>query len=82
MAAKAIASRGHGLMRSITAKSFYLLKVEVDGMTPEEARDLWTQVEPFFPGICARASSRRRDAVWLELVRKLQLVKRKAEGEG
>jgi hypothetical protein len=80
MAAKAVASRGQSLMRSITAKPFQLLKVEVDGMTPEEARDLWAQVGPFFPGVCARASSRRRDAAWVELVRKLQLVKRKAEG--
>jgi hypothetical protein len=49
-------------------------------MTDEEARNIWAQVETFFPGVCARASSRRRDAAWVELVRKLQLVKRKAEG--
>jgi hypothetical protein len=80
MAAKAVASQGHGLMRSITAKPFYLLKSEVDGMTDEEARNIWAQVETFFPGVCARASSRRRDAAWVELVKKMQLVKRKAEG--
>jgi len=82
MAAKAVTSRGHNLMRSITAKPFHLLKAEVDGITDEEVRDLWAQLEPFFPGVCARASSRRRDAAWLELVRKMQLVKLRAEGGG
>jgi hypothetical protein len=82
MAAKAVTSQGHSLMRSITAKPFHLLKVEVDGMTDEEARNIWAQVEPFFPGVCARASSRRRDAAWLELVRKMQLVKLRAECGG
>jgi hypothetical protein len=82
MAAKAVASRGRGLMRNITVKPFHLLKAEVDEMTDEEARDVWTRLEPFFPGICARASSRRRDAAWLELVRKMQLVRRRAEGGG
>ena len=80
MAAKAVTSWGYSLMRSITAKPFYLLKSEVDGMTPEEARDFWVRLEPFFSGVCARASSRRRDAAWLELVRKMQIVRRKAEG--
>ena len=82
MAARAVASRGHGLMRSITAKPFHLLKAEVDEMTDEEARDVWVQLEPFFPGVCARASSRKRDEAWLELVRKMQLVRRRAEVGG
>lgn len=58
---RTVDSRDHGLMRRITVKPFYLLKAEVDGMTPEEARAIWTQVEPFFPGACAWASSRRRN---------------------
>jgi len=38
MVVKAAASRGLSLMKGITAKPFRLLKAEVDGMTPEEAR--------------------------------------------
>ena len=82
MVAKAVTSRGYGLMKSITAKPFYLLKAEVDGMTADEARDLWARLEPFFSGVCARASSRRRDAAWVELVRKMQLFKQRAEVGG
>ena len=82
MAAKTITSQSHSLMRSITAKPFYLLKAEVDDMTSEEARHIWAHLGPFFPGVCARASSRRRDAAWLELVRKMQLIRQRAEAGG
>ena len=82
MVAKAVTSWGHSLMRVLSRSSFRDVKAEVDDMTDEEARDLWSHLEPFFPRVCARASSRRRDAAWLELVRKMQLFKQRAEGGG
>ena len=69
-------------MRDLSRKSLYVVKVEVEGMSSEEAGHVWGQVESFFPGVCARASSCKRDSSWLELVRKLELIRRKAEVDG
>ena len=72
-------NHGLSLMRDLSRKSLYLVKIEVEGMSVDEAGLLWGQVEPFFPGVCARASSRKRDSSWLELVRKMELIRRRAE---
>ena len=75
-------SQGLSLMSDLSRKSLYLVKVEVEGMSVDEAGLLWGQVESFFPGVCARASSCKRDSSWLELVRKMELIRRRAEGDG
>ena len=75
-------NHGLSLMRDLSRKSLYLVKVEVEGMSSEEARHVWGQVESFFPGVCVRASSCKRDSSWLELVRKMELIRRRAEEEG
>lgn len=71
--------RGRSLLKVLIDTPYLLVKSEVDDMTPYEARDVWSHLEPFFPGVCARASPRRRDQKWLLLVRKMQLIKRKAK---
>ena len=75
-------NHGLSLMRDLSRKSLYLVKVEVEGMSSEEAGRVWRQVESFFPGVCARASSCKRDSSWIELVRKMELIRRRAEGDG
>lgn len=79
LSARAVTFRGRSLMKVLTETPFYLVKRVVEEMTPEEARDVWSHIEPFFAGVCARASPRKRDAWWLILVRKMNLIKRKAD---
>ena len=75
---KAVTSRGRSLMRALTETPFPLVKREVEEMTPEEARDIWSHLEQFFAGVCARASTRRRDHKWVMLVRKMDLIRGRA----
>lgn len=68
------------LMRALERTHLLAVKLEVDDMTPAEARELWGQIERFWVGVCARASERRRDQGWVSLMRKMVLVRRKAQG--
>ena len=77
-----VPGRGPRLMQKLTETNFLLVKVEVDEMTPEDARNIWGQIESYFVGVCARASGRKRDTEWVSLVQKMSLIKRKAEEAG
>lgn len=74
-----VTNRGKALMRRISETSFYVLKAEVEAMPPEEARKVWGLIEPLFPGVCARASLRKRDLGWLMLLKKIDLYRKKAQ---
>jgi len=69
-------------MRRISETSYYVLKAEVEAMPPEEAREIWELIETFFPGVCARASSKKRDLGWLMLLRKMDLYRKRAKEGG
>ena len=71
--------RGRSLMRKLGETSLVLLRSEVEAMSPGEAGEVWSVIEPFFKGVCSRASGRVGDARWLVLVRKMQLIKSRAE---
>jgi hypothetical protein len=71
--------RGRSLMRKLSETSLVLLRSEVEAMSPREAGEVWSVIEPFFKGVCARASGRAGDASWLVLVRKMQFIRKKAE---
>ena len=72
-------ARGQSLLKVLIDTPYLLVKSEVDDMTLGEAQGVWSHLEPLFPGVCARASTRKRDQRWLLLVRKMQLIKRKAK---
>ena len=77
-----VPGRGPRLMQRLTETHFLLVKAEVGEMTPEDARNIWGQIEAYFVGVCAKASGRKRDAEWVSLVQKMSLIKRKAEEAG
>jgi hypothetical protein len=74
--------RGRSLMRVISETSLVLLQSEVEAMSPGEAGEVWAVIEPLFKGVCARASGRSGDSSWLMMVRKMQLIRRRAEADG
>ena len=66
-------------MKVLMGTPILLIERDVEEMTAEEARDVWSHLEPFFPRVCARSSTRKRDGKWLLLARKMDLVRRKAQ---
>lgn len=71
---------GRNLMQYLTKASYHMIKREVDDMTVKEAADIWAQIEPSWIGVCARAGKGRVGMMWSEAVRKMSLIKDKAEG--
>jgi len=76
---RAVTPRGRSLIKILTETSHRAIKREVDEMTPEEASEIWGHIEPFFPGVCARASTTKVGIQWNTMVRKMSLIQRKAE---
>ena len=74
-----VANRGLSLMKVLTETPYHFIKREVEDMTPDEARDVWSHIEPFFKGVCARDSATKAGLKWNILVRKMTLIRRKAE---
>ena len=66
-------------MKVLAETSMFIIKREVEEMTVGEAQDVWSHLEPFFPGVCARASAKKRDVKWLLLARKMDLIRRKSQ---
>lgn len=79
MPVRTVTVRGRSLMKVLLETPLVFIRREVEEMTPEEATEIWSHLEPFFQGVCARASARRRDEAWALLVRKMDLIRRRAE---
>ena len=71
--------RGSSLMKVLTETSYLSIKKEVEEMTPKEASEIWSHIEPFFPGVCVMAGASNVGMRWTMLVRKMSLIQRKAE---
>lgn len=63
-------------MKILSDASIHEVKVEAEGLTSEEDKNIWTQVAPFLSEVYAWISSRKRDMAWLELVRKMDIIRR------
>lgn len=74
-----VTPRGRSLLKVLIDTPYIFIKSEVDDMTPEEARDIWSHIKPFFVGVCARASASKVGQQWNMLVRKMSLIERKAK---
>lgn len=71
--------RGRGLLRVLTEMPYLSVRAEVGEMTVDEARDVWSHVGRYLVGASARAGSRGAGLKWNGLVRKLLLIRDKAE---
>jgi hypothetical protein len=76
---RAVTDRGRSLMKVLTETPVYQVKREVEEMTAKEAREIWSHLEPFFPGVCSRVSIRKRNESSFVLMKKMDLIRLKAE---
>ena len=71
------------LMIYLTERNIRYIRIEADAMTQEEAQRIWGQIEPNWRGVCYKAGMAKGSAQieWTLLLRKMNLIKKKAEGE-
>lgn len=70
--------RGLSLVKILIDTPLFFIQKEVEDMTVDEAKDVWSHIEPFFMGVCARAGSSRVGVKWDMLVKKMSLIREKA----
>ena len=71
--------RGFRLMKVLTDISPFFVRQEVEEMTPEEAADIWQQIEPFLSEVASRTGNSKSGLKWGVLLRKMQWIKEKAQ---
>lgn len=69
------------LMAYLTERNIEYIRIEAEAMTQEQAKYIWSEIEPSWRGVCYKAGMARGSAgiEWTLLLRKMMLIKRKAE---
>ena len=69
------------LMVYLTERNIEYIRIEVNAMSHEEAQRIWEQIEPNWRFVCYKSGtgSMRNRIEWTLLLRKMNLIKNKAE---
>jgi len=73
----------NNLMAYLTERNIKYIRIEADAMTREQAQRIWGQIETNWRGVCYKSGMAKGSAQieWTLLLRKMNLIKNKAEEE-